>query len=248
VRIESPNYALHVNQENGMLKGLRRMNRLIDKKGNRYGKLIVIEKAGRDKSGNALWECICDCGNIKTIAGNHLQSGHTKSCGCFKNKRNGLSSGRIYCIWDNMVKRCSNKNRHDYKHYGGRGIKVCEEWLEFLSFYEWATGHGYRKGFTIERTNNEIGYSPDNCIWIPFLKQSRNKRIYKNNKTGRPGVYWHNKNKKYVAWFSNHRKIISLGSFTNIEDAITARKAAELKYWGKAKQRITREIQQAKIF
>ena len=97
---------------------------------------------------------------------NHATHGHCK----------GYNSSRIYTVWANIKKRCLCKTNPNYKNYGGRGITVCEEWLKFIPFYEWAMENGYSNNLTIERVNNSKGYGPDNCTWIPLPKQHQNKR------------------------------------------------------------------------
>ncbi len=83
---------------------------------------------------------------------------------------------RLYKAWANMKQRCTNPNRHDYKHYGGRGIAICREWLTFQPFKDWAVAAGYAKGLTVERIDNERGYSPDNCELVTIADQQRNQR------------------------------------------------------------------------
>jgi hypothetical protein len=216
----------------------RKAHNFINKAGKRYGRLVVIKEADRNKQGGVLWKCRCDCGNVKTIAGNDLQSGKTKSCGCLRkelikkrNKTHGHNGERIYRIWRNMKNRCLNKKTPDYKYYGARGITVCKEWLKFLPFYEWAMEHGYSDILTIDRRNAYGNYRPSNCSWVTRQEQSHNQRTHKNNKIGIDGVTWYKKGGKYRACIGIDNQRIHLGYFTNIQDAITARKAAELKYW-----------------
>lgn len=134
-------------------------------------------------------DCICACGNLKQgILARNLITGNVKSCGCLlkkeldKNSYNykrrcvsqNMSQSRIYMIWQDMKRRCYNPNRKNYKHYGGKGIIVCNEWLNFNNFYNWAKEHGYNEKMTIERKDNNKNYCPDNCTWIPRNKQSEN--------------------------------------------------------------------------
>ena len=211
-----------------------------DETGNRYGRLIVTKEAGRDNHGNVLWKCKCRCGNIKTTSGRRLRLGSVKSCGCYRKEAtakaktiHGHHGETIYYVWGNMKDRCLSKKNKSYKNYGGRGIKICKEWLEFLPFYEWAMSHGYQDNLTIERTDNSLGYSPDNCIFATQQEQSLNKRTYKNSKTGIAGINWKENIKKYAVRIGINNQRIHLGYFANIENAITARKEAELKYWNK---------------
>lgn len=90
-------------------------------------------------------------------------------------KTHCLSGTRLHRIWKNMRTRCNNPNRKGYKNYGGRGIKVCDEWNDFVEFHEWAISNGYKDGLTIERKDVNKGYSPDNCTWITAVDQAKNR-------------------------------------------------------------------------
>lgn len=162
------------------------MGRVIDLTGNRFGSLTVIEFIGLDKQRNARWKCVCDCGNYSTPAANNLKAGVTTSCGCVQRKaskeyntKHGLSTTSTYTIWHDMVRRCTDPRRIRYSQYGGRGITVCDDWMYFENFVR---DMGQRPNkLTLERKDNDKGYSKDNCIWATQLQQSRNKRTNKLN-------------------------------------------------------------------
>lgn len=155
--------------------------RKIDYNGQRFGKLIVIK---RDIN-IAKWFCKCDCGNDVIVYGNQLKNGTAKSCGCLKRevliKRNvqmsthNMSKDRLYGIWADMKIRCTDKKNHDYKNYGGRGIRFCNGWNKFEIFMKWALENGYNKNLTIERINVNGNYEPLNCMWITAREQHYNK-------------------------------------------------------------------------
>lgn len=128
--------------------------------------------------------CKCDCGKYGICVSSFLRSLKTKSCGCLisdmaakRNYRHGLSSSPIWGVWSSMIARCSRVTHHAYANYGGRGIGVCREWQDsFVAFYDWAVSCGYQRGLSIDRINNALGYSPDNCRWASLAVQNSNKR------------------------------------------------------------------------
>ena len=151
--------------------------------GQRFGRLTVIENVGRDKHRQVIWRCKCDCGKETIIRGYSLRSGNTQSCGCLQDevrekthRTHGGVRTRLYTIWGGMKTRCLSPNEPCYQYYGGRGIKVCNEWLSFDAFREWALSHGYRDDLTLDRINVDGNYEPSNCRWLTIQEQQSNKR------------------------------------------------------------------------
>jgi len=154
-----------------------------------------------------------------------IKNGHTKSCGCYKvteATKHGLSSHRFYPTWNNMRKRCYNPNCRSYPDYGGRGITVCEEWQDIKKFIKWAE-ETYIEGYTIDRIDNDKGYSPENCRWTDKTTQNVNQRKKRNNTSGYVGVIWCKRNKAWTTQITSKNKRIYLGSYKEIEDAVKAR-------------------------
>ncbi len=158
---------------------------LIDLTGQQFGRLKVIEQAGKDKWGASKWLCKCDCGKKMIVLGCSLRSGHTKSCGCFKKEGNNNKHGhskrgkptREYNSWQTMIQRCINPNNKNYQYYGEIGIKVCKRWMGENGFIIFFEDMGKRPlGCTLERKDNDKGYYKKNCEWATSKKQARNKR------------------------------------------------------------------------
>lgn len=164
------------------------MSALKDLTGQRFGRLVVIERAGSDTQGLATWFCRCDCGRKCVIRGAAMRKGNTKSCGCLHNETarkrltiHGKSGTRLYAIWKALKQRCYNPSDKNYDRYGGRGITVCSDWLHnFQAFCNWAIANGYDENAptgqcTIDRIDNDKGYSPDNCRWVGMKTQRHNR-------------------------------------------------------------------------
>lgn len=162
------------------------MTQPLDLVGQKFGRLTVLERTENNKWGQSRWLCQCDCGNKTIVSGIDLNRGHTKSCGCYNLelakerlpvKRTHLLSGtHLYNVWALMKQRCFNNNDSNYDNYGGRGITVCDEWLDSENFFEWAMSTGYENGKTLDRINNNGNYEPNNCKWSTPKEQGRNKR------------------------------------------------------------------------
>ena len=157
------------------------MPSVVDLTGKSFGRLTVVSRAANSPHGKARWVCRCECGTDVTVVGATLTRGATSSCGCSRREKmasrqrtHGLSkSSPIYGIWKGMRKRCSDPSDRFYHRYGGRGIGVCDRWLDFANFHHDMIGT-YRPGLTIERRDVDSGYSPENCCWVTLAEQFKN--------------------------------------------------------------------------
>lgn len=159
----------------------RRIN-VQDYIGRRYGKLVVIGEGEQSKGDRFKVQCRCDCGTVKDYPLLNLENKYmpTRSCGCVRRIHDGIvnrSKEKLYGTYINMKNRCSNANIPGYDNYGGRGIKVCDEWYDsYPAFRTWALDNGYREGLTLDRINNDGDYEPSNCRWVSMKIQSNNTR------------------------------------------------------------------------
>lgn len=151
-------------------------------------------------------------------------------------KKHGLSTTKIYQIFWGMLNRCTKEDNNAYEYYGGKGIKVYEEWDnfdKFLNFYDWAMANGYEEGLQLDRIDNNKDYHPNNCRWVTPTENARNQEVRKDNTSGFKGV---NRDKRKNLWavrISVGGKRLYIGRFKKLEDAVNARREAEIKYWGK---------------
>lgn len=174
----------------GLTKDCGCSKRNTDLTGKKFGRLLVVEKTDKRVKRHIVWKCQCDCGNTFYAEGRRLVAGESKSCGCIKKEKEHFACKLpIHKCWDTMISRCYNKKRESYNAYGGRGITVCDEWLGsnpkgFSNFYDWAMANGYsdeklpngRRKYTLDRIDNNKGYSPDNCRFVTDEVQMENKR------------------------------------------------------------------------
>lgn len=189
--------------------------------GERFGRLLVISRAPNSPTGKPMWNCVCDCGTECVKQSSALVNGCTRSCGCYNIERlkelktkHGDAHSRLYGVWCGMRQRCLDENHHAYKDYGARGITVCDEWAnDYKVFMDWAFANGYDKDAkphecTLDRIDNNKGYSPDNCRFVDPIVQANNTR---NNRW----ITYNGETKTLAQW----SKKVGINAFT-ISDRI----------------------------
>jgi hypothetical protein len=207
--------------------------------GQRFGKLVAIKYiTERNKQHIWLWQC--DCGNAKELPLYPVKFGNTKSCGCLRNysgdnnpnHKHGNCYSKEYSIWSAMKRRCKNPGNKAYKYYGGRGITVCERWLNSFDNFYADLGPIPSEKHSLDRIDVNKNYEPSNCRWATQSEQVRNSRVREKSVSGQKGVTFDKAVSKWASGISVNGKWKSLGRFLLLEDAIEARKQAEQKYWG----------------
>jgi hypothetical protein len=210
---------------------------VLDLTGEIFGKLTVVGEDKGTPKGYNYWRCECECGGKSSVRSSYLRSGHTKSCGCLRstvskelNTTHGLADNRIYNVYIGMKARCYNKNSGSYPNYGGRGITVCPYWLEsFENFYN-DIGVDYEEGLQLDRIDNDLGYSKENCRWATPQQNQMNKGYNINASSKYKGVSWNKRSTKWLAKIKKNGKVHYIGTFTLETEAALAynKKALEL--------------------
>lgn len=214
--------------------------------GQRYGRLVAVTRTEeKAQNGSYIWECVCDCGNNKNIALSSLSKGSTRSCGCLaKEQLNNLILSRggsrhnfknkpVYRSWSCMLSRAKS---NDLKNY--EDVTVCDRWCpdkggSFINFLE-DMGEP-PEGYSLNRIRGAKIYSKETCEWADRSLQGYDQKKSSKNKTGKTGVH-KTKSGKFRAKITKNKQSIFLGEFSSLEDAIEARKEAELKYFGFTKE------------
>lgn len=217
------------------------MGKKIDETGNVYGRLTVVKDDGLDKNGQYLWECLCECGKIKSIPGGALRRGLVVSCGCYNNGirgkasiTHGMSNTKIYKIWLGIISRCENPGHTSYPRYGAVGVSVCKEWREsFEAFY--ADMGDIPDGCEINRKRAANQYSKENCEWVSLSVQAYDKGMLCTNTSGRTGVNFDIDAGLWTAQLNKDGKVYKK-RFANFEDACKYRESLELEHFGFTKK------------
>jgi hypothetical protein len=216
---------------------MRNMSQKIEV-GQKYFELTVVSLLPeRSKSGKKQWECLCDCGNKTIISSDRLNSGIVKTCGCLRSrthKKHGMALTPIYKRWASIKDRCYNPNNRHYRSYGGRGIEVCEEWVNsFDEFYRWVLSVGWdgECDLSIDRIDNNKGYCPDNCRLATKKEQQRNMRSNKS-------LTAFGETKTVAAWAEDSRCVVGLptlrgrinAGIMSPEDALTQKANNSIRF------------------
>lgn len=222
--------------------------------GQTFNKLTALEYLRDEKTGRTNILCLCICGNKKVLPAAKLLQGIGYSCGCstleamsLNRKEHGCSTHPLWEVYITMKKRCYNTSFIGYDYYGGRGITVCDRWLEDLpnGFNNFVSDIGERPvGTTLDRIDVNGNYEPLNCRWADKSTQSFNTRRYSTNTSGTTGVKRSENGLKWLAYISCNGEPIHLGTFETYDAAVNARREAELKYFGELKPE-AREVESA---
>ena len=207
------------------------MPKLVDRTGQRFGKLVVIEQAGRNELKKVLWKCRCDCGNEVNVVAGSLVTGNTESCGCvIPNFKHGGWKNASYNSWRAMIRRCTNPKDKDFKRYGAKGISVYPAWMDYATFRD-AMGEPVDTE-TLDRINPAGNYEPSNVRWASPTVQARNVKTRQSSASQVKGVIFNGK--KYYAYVTAMKKKYYSKVCLTLEEAAAARKELERIHWGNA--------------
>lgn len=203
-----------------------------DKTSEKFGRLLLLCCVAKRafKGGRTRYYCLCDCGRTNRILRASLVSGLTKSCGCLGESRraaantlHGFSNTKLYSIWESMKDRCYNKNKERYKDYGGRGITVCDSWLNSPEvFCLWAKDK-WKPGLQIDRRDNDGNYTPSNCRFVTRSINCANQRRRRDNYSGYTGVSFDKNRGKFSGRLTSNSTNYFLGYHLTAWEAVTAR-------------------------
>lgn len=207
------------------------MPRFIDRTGQVFGELTIsclVSRASRLTGKKTLWECVCSCGDVSVYSSSNLVTGNSTKCLLCRQEaqilhgkaRRGVESNE-YKSWQHMTQRCTNENNTYYKHYGGRGIKVCSRWSDSFENFIEDMGECV-DGLTLDRIDVNGDYCPENCRWANRSLQSFNRR-----KTGDEGVSFRKDTNKWAAYINKGGERFSLGCYDKKEEALKARQEHE---------------------
>lgn len=197
--------------------------------GRKFGKLTIMEVFSTDGTYvGTRFLCKCDCGNtkIKDLHSLKRKGKLLKSCGCLYLTQNCLTKRyeRLYTTFNHIKDRCYNPKNVKYKHYGFRGITVCDEWrCSFENFVNWSLANGYNDDLTLDRIDTNKGYSPDNCRWVDMHIQVTNRNMNKKNTSGYVGISWSKDRNKWQASIVYNYKTIHIGRYLTKKEALDAR-------------------------
>lgn len=169
-----------------------------------------IKEQGKDKHRKSLGLYQCSCGTLKVLRITVVDNKYSRSCGCLSrdvsrklHTTHGKSYDRVYSVYRNMLLRCNDTNNSAYPNYGGRGIKVCDRWLESFENFLSDMEEGYKDDLTLERVDPNKGYIKENCTWVTRGEQNRNNTRRRDNKTGVVGVHFSEAKNSYICQWND---------------------------------------------
>lgn len=210
--------------------------KILNLTGQNFGRLTAVKISGRDKSGKIQWECLCSCGNTISTNANSLRRGNTQSCGCLRLEQlkaacvtHGMSNTSLYNVYTLMKSRCLSPNCKQFSYYGGRGVKVCDRWLESFENFLEDMLDGYQENLELDRKDNDGNYCKENCRWVTIQQNQQNTRSKSGSTSKYKGVSWNKKSGKWqVSIGLNGNRYLGMFSDENTAALVYNEKAKEL--------------------